>query len=371
MSSRMLLPLSLTAWSPMPPSPADKSSSLHTHSISPSLPPSSLLLRTFTASLNPSDINQIQGVYPSLPPFTSLLGTSEPSAVAGNEGCFEVLSVGSAIRGIGKGDWCIMQGNGFGTWRTHALAEERDVIRVEKEGVDAVQCGTVGVNGCSAYRMLRDYGWGEEGMRQGSGDWWIQNGGNSGVGRVATQLGRIWGLRSICVVRKGGRTEEQLESLRREMTELGADKVITDTELLDRRGVEEIKDLTGGKLKLGLNCVGGKVAEAMVKCLSTGGALVTYGGMAREPIRLPTSTLIFKDIGFSGFWLSRWTKQHLEEKTTMVHELMDLMRERKLVRPLVQEVRWDWDTKEEVLKEAAQKILMGGKAKQVFVLGDT
>ena len=37
---------------------------------------------------------------------------------------------------------------------------------------------------------------------------------------------------------------------------------------------------------------------------SDGGTHVTYGGMSMQPVTLPASLLIFKDITFWGFWLS-------------------------------------------------------------------
>ena len=38
--------------------------------------------------------------------------------------------------------------------------------------------------------------------------------------------------------------------------------------------------------------------------------MVTYGAMSMQPLTLPTSLLIFKDIQFKGFWLSgRWAKK--------------------------------------------------------------
>lgn len=119
--------------------------SLHTHSIGP--PHSSLVtLRTLSAPLNPADINQIQGTYPTVPPFTSTLGTSEPTAVAGNEGCFEVLATGSGVKSVEKGDWVIAKHTGLGTWRTHLQVEEDKVMRVEKEGLRSEQVGTVAVS---------------------------------------------------------------------------------------------------------------------------------------------------------------------------------------------------------------------------------
>ena len=51
--------------------------SLHSHSISP--PHSNLMTLRFLASpINPADINQIQGVYPSKPTWTTNLGTANP-----------------------------------------------------------------------------------------------------------------------------------------------------------------------------------------------------------------------------------------------------------------------------------------------------
>ena len=122
--------------------------SLHSHSIGP--PHSSLItLRTLSAPLNPADINQIQGTYPTLPAFTSTLGTPHPTAVPGNEACFEVLAVGSGVKNVAKGDWVIAKQTGLGTWRTHLQLEEGKVLRVEKDGLRSEQVGTVSVSAFS------------------------------------------------------------------------------------------------------------------------------------------------------------------------------------------------------------------------------
>ena len=41
--------------------------------------------------------------------------------------------------------------------------------------------------------------------------------------------------------------------------------------------------------------------------------MVTYGGMSRQPLTIPISALIFKDIKLVGFWISRWNKTHNPE----------------------------------------------------------
>ena len=69
--------------------------------------------------MNPADVNQIQGVYPSKPPFQTELGNVEPAAVGGNEGAFEVLSTGAGVKNLSKGDWVIMKRTGLGLSLIH------------------------------------------------------------------------------------------------------------------------------------------------------------------------------------------------------------------------------------------------------------
>ncbi|KAL2023535.1 hypothetical protein VTK56DRAFT_2143 [Thermocarpiscus australiensis] len=366
---------------------------LHTHSISPALPDTAVLLRALAAPVNPSDVNLIQGTYGARPAFSQLLGTPEPAAVPGNEGCFEVVAVGPKVAGGGRlkrGDWVIPAASGFGTFRTHALVEdaERVLIRVGgekgREGLSARQVATVSVNPCSAYRMLRDYvdliGLSVRSFAAGDGApeggaWFLQNGANSGVGRAAIQLGRLWGLRSINVIRERA-TREETEALKKELQDLGATVVVTEAEFLDRSFSARLKEewTRGGRdpVMLGLNCVGGKSASAIVKALSPKGCMVTYGGMSRQSFPFPTGPQIFKRLRFEGFWLSEWAKENPLEKRKTIDEILELMRDGKFKEAPVQEVRWDWDTEEKVLKDAIQGTLEGFRSgKGLFVFGDT
>ncbi|KAI1651064.1 NAD(P)-binding protein [Daldinia loculata] len=343
---------------------------LHTHSISPSLPSSSVLLRSLAAPINPADVNTIQGTYGAKPSFSTLLGTPEPSVVPGNEGAFEVVS--SSSPDLQRGDWVIPKKTQFGTWRTHALAPADAVIKVEKDGLNPLQVATVAVNPCSAYRMLRDYVKDPSPLREG--DWFIQNGANSGVGRAAIQLGKLWGYRSINVVR-ARETPEDTQKLKDELAALGATHVVTEDEFQSREFREQLAEWTRGAregVRLGLNCVGGKSASTMAKSLGVGGTMVTYGGMARQPVTLPTGLLIFKDIRFVGFWLSRWADGDPESKARTVAEILGLMREGKFRDTPVVEVPWHWETDVQTLKDAVQGTLQGFRpGKGVFVFRDT
>ncbi len=343
---------------------------LHTHSISP--PHSTLLtLRTLATPLNPADINQIQGTYPSLPPFTTSLGTAHPSATPGNEGCFEVVSTGSGCStAIHPGDWVIPRRTGLGTWRTHLQAREDEILPVvDKRGLTATQVATVSVNPVTAYRLLRDF----VSLDGAKGDWFVQNGANSGVGRAAVQLAKQWGYKNIAVVR--GRAGKEGEDLKRELEGLGATKVVTEEEVLGRGFVERVKEWTDGgrgKVRLALNCVGGKPALGMAKALAPGAQVVTYGAMSKQAMGVPAGMLIFKDLVFRGFWVSRWGDENPEEKKRTVEELLGLMREGRLKDGPVEEVGWSWGTGREELVEAVQGTLKGyRRGKGMFVFGET
>ncbi|KAL1977767.1 hypothetical protein VTN31DRAFT_626 [Thermomyces dupontii] len=344
---------------------------LHQHSIS-SPHGSQVNLRLLAAPLNPADINQIQGVYPAKPAFTTTLGTVEPSAVAGNEGAFEVTAVGSGVKNLQKGDWVIMRRTGQGTWRTHAQMDESQLIKVEdKTGLTPVQVGTISVNPVTAYRMIKDFcEW--DWLRSGE-EWLIQNGANSGVGRAVIQLARLWGIKTLNVIRDRP-TPEETEALKRELVDLGATTVITESQLLSREFRDIVGEVTrGGKepIRLGLNCVGGENATAMAKVLAPDAHLVTYGAMSKKPVALPSGLLIFKNLVFDGFWVSKWGDKHPELKENTIRDIFQLIKAGKFKDVPVQEIKWKFDTPEADLAQEAQGTLSGFRAgKSILVYQD-
>ncbi|KAH8433589.1 enoyl-[acyl-carrier-protein] reductase [Aspergillus melleus] len=346
---------------------------LHKHSISPPHG-SQVTLRLLAAPLNPADVNQIQGVYPSKPPFQSNLGTSEPSAVAGNEGAFEVIATGANVKNLSKGDWVVMKQTGQGTWRTHAQMDESQLIKIEnKDGLSPLQISTVSVNPVTAYRMIKDFcNW--DWMRTGE-EWLIQNGANSGVGRAAIQLAREWGIKTLNVVRER-ETPEKTEVLKQELRELGATAVVTEAELLSGDFKNKVNELTrNGKepIRLALNCVGGKSATALAKTLAPGSHLVTYGAMSKQPVSLPSGLLIFKNLAFDGFWVSKWGDKNPQLKENTINDVLQLTRSGKFKDIPVDEIRWNWETEGPALTAGVQETLSGyrdGKGLLKFEGGD-
>ncbi|KAI9929784.1 hypothetical protein ASPWEDRAFT_51735 [Aspergillus wentii DTO 134E9] len=346
---------------------------LHNHSISPPHG-TEVTLRLLAAPLNPADVNQIQGVYPSKPPFQTTLGTEEPSAVAGNEGAFEVIATGAGVKNIAKGDWVIMKQTGQGTWRTHAQMDESKLIKIEnKEGLSPLQIGTVSVNPVTAYRMIKDFcDW--DWMRAGE-EWIIQNGANSGVGRAAIQLAREWGIKTLNVVRER-KTPEETEAIKNELRELGATEVVTESELLSREFKGMVHQFTRqGKepIRLALNCVGGKSATALAKTLAPGSHLVTYGAMSKQPVALPSGLLIFKNLSFDGFWVSKWGDKNPQLKENTINDVLQLTRAGKFKDIPAEDIKWKWDTDGSELAAGVQGTLSGyrsGKGLFKFEGGD-
>ncbi|KAI5289699.1 mitochondrial 2-enoyl thioester reductase [Ascosphaera aggregata] len=342
---------------------------LHNHSISaPS--GTAVNVRLLTAPLNPADVNQIQGVYPSKPEMTNLLGTSEPAAVGGNEGAFEVISTGGGVKNLKKGDWVIMKKTSQGTWRTHAQFDESQLVKIEdKTGLTPLQVGTVSVNPCTAYRMIRDFcEW--DWLRQGE-EWLVQNGANSGVGRAAIQLAKEWGIKTLNVIRERD-TPEATEMLKKDLLDLGATSVVTEAEVTASGPFREhLNSITrGGRepIRLALNCVGGKQAGALAKYLAPGSHFVTYGAMAKQPLPLPAGLLIFRDIHFDGFWVSRWSDKNPSLKLDTVNDVLRLTREGRFKDIPADEVEWSWDTPGETLSKEVQSTLEGRKGKKTVLM---
>ncbi|XP_011161140.1 enoyl-[acyl-carrier-protein] reductase, mitochondrial isoform X2 [Solenopsis invicta] len=262
--------------------------------------------------VNPADINTIQGKYPSRPPLP---------AVAGNEGVGEIVDVGSNVQNLRIGDRVVPNGPNFGIWRTQANYNFKDVMKIPSD-VDLVVASMMNVNPCTAYRMLKDF------VPLKPGDTVIQNGGNSAVGQLVIQLCRVWNYKSISVVRD----RPNIQELKDQLVSLGANEVLTEKEV---RNTQLFKDKKLPAPKLALNCIGGESATDITRHLAHSGIMVTYGGMSREPLTVPVSALIFKNISFKGFWMTAWTKANMEsqERVDMFKNLADFFRDKKLQPP--------------------------------------
>uniref|UniRef100_A0A8C8CQH9 Enoyl-[acyl-carrier-protein] reductase, mitochondrial n=1 Tax=Oncorhynchus tshawytscha TaxID=74940 RepID=A0A8C8CQH9_ONCTS len=223
----------------------------------PSVGAKSVLVNLLAAPVNPSHINMIQGTYAILPDLP---------AVGGNEGVAQVIP----------------RDAGLGTWRTAAVIAEDDVISLPND-IPLFSAATLGVNPCTAFRMLSDF----EELKPG--DTVIQN-----------AIAAAREIQTINVVRDRPDLTQLIDRLKA----MGANHVIKEETL--RR---------------------------------VGGPMVTYGGMTKQPITVPVSALIFKNV--QGFWVTQWKITHSRDEgflQGLLDELCFLIRQGKLTAPACSEV---------------------------------
>lgn len=289
-----------------------------------------ILLKTVATPVNPSDIAQVSGSYPS-PPTLQQLGQDEDTkglAVGGNEGYFKIISIGSKINDYNVGDLVIPKLPSFGTWRSYAIVEidENDSTPLiiissanDDKKLSLVEGATISINPSTALQMTEQFiqDWQPN-------DWIVSNAGNSIVNKFLVQIAKFKKINTILVIRSGKPDEVEL---RKELHDLGATKVITETEFYDKDfSTKELpKILNGGKLRLGLNSVGGGEAmNALINSLSQDGIIATYGISNGEyNVNYNLGLQLFKNLSTRAFWLTKNTRLNPESKVKTVKTLID------------------------------------------------
>jgi len=240
--------------------------------------PDEARVRMICAPVNPADLNMIEGKYGEARPLPD---------TPGNEGLGEVVAVGPG------GDEALVGRRvlvGSEAWRTQGNWPTPDLIPVPP-GIDDRSACVLRVNPPTAWCLLHRF----SDLR--SGDWIAQNAANSAVGRAVIEIAKTKGWKTLNIVRR----PEAADGLR----ELGADAVLVEGDGFE----EQARAATGGASpKLGLNAVGGASATRLAGLLAVGSTLVTYGAMSKEALKIPNGFLIFRDLVFRGFWLTRWLR---------------------------------------------------------------
>jgi trans-2-enoyl-CoA reductase len=200
------------------------------------------------------------------------------------------------------------------------------------------------INPPTAWRMLHDY------ANLQPGDWVLQNAANSAVGRAVVVMAKAMGVHTVNVVRR--------PELIPELKALGADAVFVESDEL----VEQIGAVAAfGRARLALNCVGGESALRLANALSREGVLVTYGAMGRQPMRIPNGLLIFKNLVWTGFWITHWYKHATEEEIgEMFASIFPLLASGALSVPVA--ATYPLDQYQEAIKHAAA----GGRVGKVL-----
>lgn len=257
--------------------------------------PGEARVRMMWAPVNPADLNMLEGKYGEARPLPD---------VPGNEGCGRVIAVGEGVDESWVGRHVLV---GQEAWREEGNWKVGDLVAVPA-GLEARAACVLRVNPPTAWRLLHDFA----DLR--AGDWIVQNAATSAVGSVVIEIAAHHGWKTLNVVRRPEAADE--------LRALGADAVVVDGEEL---AAQASSALGGARPRLALNAVGGVSATRLAGLLAPGGTIVTYGAMSKEALKIPNGFLIFRDLVFRGFWLTRWLREAMaEQKDAMFGDIFRL-----------------------------------------------
>jgi NADPH:quinone reductase-like Zn-dependent oxidoreductase len=126
--------------------------------------------------------------------------------------------------------------------------------------------------------------------------WLLVTAAGSALGKSVVRLGKLFGFKTLCVVR----SDSNSDALR----ELGADAIV---ETSHQDLVQSVSDITSGQgVGYAIDCVGGELTANVVRCLGLRGRLLVYGTLANSPVSVPLRDLMMPGAEISGFLLPNW-----------------------------------------------------------------
>lgn len=240
--------------------------------------PGRVNVRVLASPINPADLLNMEGRYGAEPPPLP--------QTQGAEGVGRVIAVGEGVDNVKVGDLVTPPARGL--WREIVQGPAGGLAALPADA-DILQLSMLRANPATAWLMLKEY------VTLEPGDWVIQNAANSAVGRHVIRLAKSQGWKTVNVVRRAELVDE--------LTALGADAVLVESEDLDKR----VRAATGRSMpKLGIDAVGGVSIQRLARATAEGGVVVNYGLLSGDPLMIDARETVFRDITLRGFWLAPW-----------------------------------------------------------------
>lgn len=255
--------------------------------------PDEVVFEVLAFPINPADLSLFTGRYANKPPFP---------ATPGAECIGRVLAVGAKVKHVTPGDHVInlLREN----WTQRRKVAASSVVKVRQD-IDVKQAAMLRINPPTALLLLDDV------ITLKPGDWIVQNGANSAVGKILIGLAQERGLRTVNVVRR--------ESLRGLIEGLGGDAVVVDGPDLASR----IRAAAGGApVVYGIDCIGGPATRIMVDAVADNGTVCVYGGLSGEDSQVPTLALVYRGVNVTGFMLGRFVAKRTPEQIAAIYDTL-------------------------------------------------
>eukprot|EP00960_Hanusia_phi_P029853 748218-Hanusia_phi.AAC.1 len=272
--------------------------------------PPTMTKKRFAQAHEVKPIRAIHHVFDKLPSLP---------AVGGLEGVAVVEEPGPNSK-LKAGDWVIPL-PGVGTWRTHALVDESQVIPVRND-IQPEYAAVLGLGPATGYRLFHDF------VNLKEGDWIALNYSDSMVGQTVVQLAVNKGVKVIALLTP----YQHIQMFSAHLKALGVDIVVNENVINSWNMREMLSNLP--PVKLGLDCIGGDSGRKVARVVGKGGTFVSYGNVdasgfyaSYKPFMIPTE----KDLKIKQFLLSDWlAKSSQDEKKKMIDELAAMVKDSNL-----------------------------------------
>ncbi len=232
-----------------------------------------VLVKVAFAGVNRPDVAQRQGLYPPPPGASPIPGLE----IAG-----EIVALGAGVSGLFPGQkiCALVSGGGYAEY---CLADARHCLPVPA-GLPLAEAAALPETLFTVWHNVFERGWARE------GEWLLVHGGTSGIGTMAINLGRLFGL--TVIVTCGG-AEKCAKAL-----EIGAAHAI-DYKAQDF--VAEVARITGGKgVEVVLDMVSGDYVPRNLKCLAEDGRHVTIAVLGGAKVELNMALIMARRYTLTG-----------------------------------------------------------------------
>ncbi|MHB2263856.1 zinc-binding dehydrogenase [Aliihoeflea sp. PC F10.4] len=252
--------------------------------------PSQVLVKVALASINPSDVMFLKGLYGQ---------PRKQGQPAGFEGVGEVVAAGAEAKGLmGKRVAFATGLSNWGSWADYAVAEAGACVPIMMDGVRDEDAAAMIVNPLTALAMfgiVRD-----EGEKA-----FVVTAGASQLCKLIISVAKDEGYRPIAIVRR----DDQIELLKG----IGAAHVLNaEAADFDAR-LSEV--MASEKPRIFLDAVTGPLAAKIFNAMGKRARWIVYGRLDAgvTPIIEP-GQMIFMHKKIEGFWLTEWMRSAGDEK---------------------------------------------------------
>jgi NADPH:quinone reductase len=260
--------------------------------------PGQVRLRLVLSPIHNHDLATIRGTYGTRPALPAIPGTEALAIVEEHGPDVQAPPIGQRVVVAGA----------TGAWAESFLAHAAAVVPVPAAVPDEAACQLLAMP-LSTLMLIED-------LRVERGAWIAQNAAGGAVGRLLDVIARERGLEVVNLVRRAEAVAE-LESA-------GAKHVVAT---VGDDWVKRARAMIGdAQVARAIDSVGGRAANDLMKLLSPGGTLVSFGGLSGEPLLIDPGQLLFKEATVVGFWATRRSQRTPpEERRQMFGEILRLV----------------------------------------------